>query len=141
MLIRKSSASKVVGPILGVSKRAAVTIVRIPQPLPGPRDILSGPNQNFPTVARHATVIDAYRIIAQDIAAKGLARNAVILQCLAFVPKNLNRMPEPGDGNYWLMYQAMRALIAGYSVPVVVPSGNMAVSYAARLLYFHWCKY
>jgi hypothetical protein len=43
-------------------------------------------------------------------------------------------MPEPGDGNYWLMYQAMRALITGYSVPVVVPSGNMAVSYAKILL-------
>jgi hypothetical protein len=132
VLIRNSSASKVVGPILGVSKRAAVTIVRIPQPVPGPRDITEGPNQNFPTVARHATMTDAYKIIAQDIKAKGLARNAVILQCMSFVPQNLNRMPEPGDGNYWLMYQAMRAIITGYSVPIVVTSGNMAVSYAER---------
>jgi hypothetical protein len=133
MLIRNHSASKVVGPILGVSKKAAVTFVRIPQPAQGPLDITSGPNQNFPTAARLSTIIDAYRIIAQDVAAKGLSGKAVINQCMSFA-QSLNRMPQPGDGNYWLLYQAMRAMIVDYRALVVVTSGNLAVSYAKRLL-------
>jgi hypothetical protein len=127
MLIRKSRASKAVGPDFGVSKQAALTVVSLPQAVQGPSDITSGPDQTWPQNYRSSTILDAYRIIAQDIQAKGLARKAVVTWASAW-PNTLNRMPQPGDGFAWLLYQAMNTLIVEHGVTLVVEPGNQGVS-------------
>jgi hypothetical protein len=119
-----------VGALYGVSKKAAVTIVRVPKAIQGDGDPTDVP---FTADFRTRTIIDAYRIIIRDIVSKGLNRKAVINVSSSFAQK-LNRMPKVGDGQAWNELQAIRALLL-FGIPVVVTSGNDAVRRAETLYY------
>ena len=110
------------GPLFGVSKKAAVTIVRVPKAIQGPGDPDDKP---FTADYRTRSVIDAYRIIIRDIISNGLTRKAVINMSMGGAQR-LNRMPKIGDGEAWNEVQAIRALLL-FGIPVVVSSGNKAV--------------
>jgi len=119
-----------VGPLYGVSKKAAVTIVRVPKAVQGPGDPTDVP---FTADFRQRTVVDAYRIIIRDVVVKGLSRKAVINVSSSFSQK-LNRMPKVGDGQSWNELQAIRACLMS-GIPVVVTSGNDAVREPKHCIY------
>jgi hypothetical protein len=113
----KCIISKAVGKSYGVSKNAAVTVVRVPRPVLTQEDIDSGVDKGF----RYTTSVDALRLVLQDVINKNLQYRAVINLSWGFT-NDLGRIPLPGEYTYEI-YQVLQALIAE-NVVVVTSSGN-----------------
>lgn len=118
-------ASRVVGPRLGVSKKAALTIVRVPQGIPTPDEIREDnlPGTSFThSVYRLSTVHDAVNRIITDMLTKNLGRKAVINISMGF-KSSATTLPAPGDFNYPL-FSSLKVL-SSLGGTIVVASGNM----------------
>jgi hypothetical protein len=94
----------------GLSKGAAVTIVRLPRAIQG----LSEESPDSVPSFRHRVLIDGLNLILQDIEDKGINHRAVInlsagLRPISLGP-SLNRKPVLGDTLY-PMYQTLEKLI------------------------------
>lgn len=111
-------SQKAVSNLYGVSKGAALTIVRLPEPILTPEEIAAGVD----TTGRFHTFIDACRQILTDVLAKGLQGKAVVLFGTAWDEPSKVSPPQPGDYIYPL-YAAMQALIDNHVV-IVTSTGN-----------------
>jgi hypothetical protein len=110
-------AAKAVGEAYGVSKNAALTIVRIPQGKPTLEEEARG--RQYPI--RYGPYVDAFRLVLEDVRAKGLQGRAVINLSSGF-EDTAGRIPQATDDD-WEFYDAIREVI-DERVVVVTGSGN-----------------
>ena len=110
--------SKVVGNDYGVSRNAAVTIVRLPQAIQYVEGVAQpDPEADF----RYSTIVDALYQVLNDVVLKDIGNRAVIN--LSFGLEDvLHRIPNQGDAGYEL-YEVLNLLIQHFVV-IVVASGN-----------------
>ncbi len=112
--------SKVKGHTFGISKNAAITIVRVPrtsEPVPKPKD--------WEPDFSYAAMLHALELIHADIEAKNLQKLAVVSFSISFTPDYELRLPQPGEKDYGL-YKALEKLI-DMGVVFVAAGGNDAV--------------
>jgi hypothetical protein len=119
--------SKIFGEDYGVSKRASVTVVVLPQGVKGLSEDASSRIPPF----RYRTVTDALDLILQDVLSKKIQNRAVVSMAIGFpiggvIGPSLNRLPVLGDPLF-PMYQAVQALI-DQGVVIVTLSGNAGFS-------------
>ncbi|KAH7333371.1 hypothetical protein BKA65DRAFT_596922 [Rhexocercosporidium sp. MPI-PUGE-AT-0058] len=116
--------SRVVGQELGVSKKAALTIVRLPQGIPNEQekkdDELTGSSFTH-QVYRMSILEDAINRIIQDVVKKGLQQKAVVNMSLSFSSGD-KVLPARGAFNYGF-YSALK-MLSSLGVTVVVSAGN-----------------
>ena len=115
--------SKAFGLDYGVSKRASVTGVVLPNAIRG----FSETEVTIPPF-RYRTVVDAFNLIIQDVQAKNLQYRAVVSMSFGIEPldPSANRIPVLGDPLF-PMYLAAQALINA-GIVLVTASGNLADS-------------
>jgi hypothetical protein len=112
----KCMLSRAVGREFGVSKNAAVTVVRLPKAIRTAADPVEGY-----LAFRHETVVHALAEILIDVDQKHLEYKSVVSFSLGYEP-GLKKFPELGDFEYPL-YAAIEALIKK-KVIFVSASGN-----------------
>ena len=116
--------SKAVSESFGVSKTAAIIIVRLPAVIQGPFD---NPNLPLPTY-RTSILVDGLTRILQDVTTTNIGSRAVISMSIGdVVPVHSfpGSLPQPSDGLFWSYYDIIQQLIA-FGVVIVVASGNAA---------------
>lgn len=116
--------SKIFGEPHGISKRAAVTIVRLPQAIRGPGDGEVIPDH------RARNTLGSYNKILEDVAARGPTAKyrSVINFSLGSGPNAVTAMwPVPPSSAIGLYHRVVEALIEA-GVVFVTTSGNNVVS-------------
>jgi len=113
--------SRAVGAEFGVTKRAALTIVRLPAPVRGPGD-----PPGMLSLWRMSTLVDGLAKILQDVFDKGIQNQAVISLSLS-TAVDLGRFPVPGD-DIFPLYLAVTALVSKGVVVTVSGGGNGVIS-------------
>jgi len=123
--------SKIVGPNLGVSKNADVTIVKLPPPKHNPAPEIDGTMVlDYPST-RMSLAVDGLTKILEDVVAKGLGRKAVISLPLGFtetlgeIPRRKDAVPYSAIGTEYRLYRIVKELLRA-DVIIVVPAGNRA---------------
>jgi hypothetical protein len=114
--------SRTVGPEFGVSKRAALTIVRLPAPIRGPGDPPLVPLASW----RMSTLVDGIAKVLQDVFDRGIQNQAVISLSLSSTV-DLGRFPVPGD-DLFPLYLALTAVVSKGIVVTVSGGGNGVIS-------------
>lgn len=118
--------SRIVGPELGVSKKAALTIVRIPQAIPN-RDEIRAENlvgNSFGAQRwRSDTVEHALALIVSDVKRRGVPQKTVLSMSIA-IDEDLTTIPSMGME----LYEDYRALkeLADLGVTILIAAGNDA---------------
>jgi len=111
-------AAKAVGEQFGVSKNAALTVVRIPEGRLTPDEQARGRKY----AVRYGPYVDAFRLVLEDVRAKNLQGKAVINLSSGF-PDIAGRIPIDTDDD-WELYDIISQVI-DEKVVVVVGSGNL----------------
>ncbi|XMA15067.1 hypothetical protein WAI453_007858 [Rhynchosporium graminicola] len=109
-------ACRVVGSKLGVSKKASLTIVRLPRSIVGAREVRIS---SFKTRVR--VIEDALNLVIEDVESRGIERMSVV-SISGAISAGLTSLPVEGD-DLWGVYQGFQAL-AELGVPIVVSAGN-----------------
>jgi len=110
--------AKAVSAEFGVSKNAAVTIVRLPEPILTATEALTG--KGAEDFLRYSTILDAFRLVLADIKTKKIEYRAVINLSGGWLATG--RLPQPGDIE-WEFYQVLKDLVANYAI-IVASAGN-----------------
>ena len=117
--------SRAVGPTVGISLKAAITVVALPEARP--RDERERQEMKPRESSRVTSFFEALQAVADDIQQKGIERRAVVLMAQGFGWRAPNFPPQPTDGEWYIAYQLLQRLVT-LGAHVVAAAGNQDVS-------------
>lgn len=111
--------SRAVGPIIAVSRKAAVTIVKLAEAILGWGDhLLKQPVPLFRTF----TLTNSFAEVINDVITRGIQHKAVISLSIG-VLNGLDHIPVPTDNDIYAYYHAIQTAIDN-GIVVVCSTGN-----------------